>query len=449
MAGRWGKTGGHAMDAQSPTHLKPWPSRDCLAANHKKNDWGNLVSRRWTLLLPVIFVTYSLAYLDRANFSFGAAAGMASDLHITAGQSSLLGALFFLGYFLFQIPGAAYAQNRSVKTLIFAGLIAWGVLAASMGLIADIHLLYGTRFLLGVVESAVLPALLILQARWFTRGERARANALLVMGNPSTLLWMSVLSGYLAAQFGWRTMFVIEGLPPILWAFVWWRLVADRPSEAKWLSPGDRATLENTLAAEQGAIAPVRNYAAAFKSPRVIWLCVQYFLWSLGLYGFVIWLPSMLKTGGMGMVELGWLAAAPYVAALAAEFFNAAWSDRIGRRRIAMWPALAIGALAFYGSYALGAQHFWISFALLVVAGAMMYAPYGPFFAYVAEALPANVAGGAIALINSMGALGSFAGAYGVGLLNGATGGPGASYLLMAAALLASAIITVCLPERR
>jgi sugar phosphate permease len=282
------------------------------------------VNRRWTLLLPVIFVTYSLAYLDRANFSFGAAAGMAADLHISATQSSLLGALFFLGYFAFQIPGAIYAQNKSVKKLIFAGLIGWGLLAASMGVINDIRLLYVARFLLGVVESAVLPAMLILQARWFTRSERARANALLIMGNPSTLLWMSVLSGYLASSLGWRWMFVVEGLPPVIWAFVWWRLVSDRPADAKWLSPADRATLEDKLADEQRAIAPVKNYAAAFRSPRVIALCVQYFLWSLGLYGFVIWLPSILKGSSMGMVELGWLSALPYLAALIVEFLNAA-----------------------------------------------------------------------------------------------------------------------------
>ena len=407
------------------------------------------LNKRWTLLLPVIFVTYSLAYLDRANFSFGAAAGMAADLHISAGQSSLLGALFFLGYFAFQIPGAVYAQNRSVKTLIFAGLIGWGLLAASMGVINDIRLLYVARFLLGMVESAVLPAMLILQARWFTRSERARANALLVMGNPSTLLWMSVISGYLASSLGWRWMFIVEGLPPIIWAFVWWRLVSDRPADAKWLAAEDRVALESKLAQEQRDIAPVRDYGAAFRNPRVIWLCVQYFLWSLGLYGFVIWLPSILKVSGMGMVELGWLSALPYLAALIVEFLNAAWSDKHGRRKIAMWPSLVIGALAFYGSYALGASHFWLSFSLLVIAGAAMYAPYGPFFAYLAETLPSNVAGGAIALINSMGALGSFAGAYGVGLLNGATGNPGMSYLFMAAGLIAAAAITFFLPERR
>lgn len=406
------------------------------------------MSRRWTTLLPVIFVTYSLAYLDRANFSFGAAAGMAKDLNITGEQSSLLGALFFLGYFLFQIPGAIYAQHYSVRKLIFAGLIGWGVLASAMGLISNIHLLYVARFLLGVVESAVLPALLILQARWYTRGERARANALLIIGNPATLLWMSVLSGYLASGLGWRWMFIIEGIPPIIWAFVWWRLVSDHPRQARWLGGAEQQELEAALAREQATITPVKNYGAAFRSPRVLWLSAQYFLWSVGVYGFVIWLPSILRMGQTSMVEIGWLSAFPYLICIIAEYGVSAWSDRIGRRKIAIWPPLLIGALAFYGSYLAGPEHFWAGFALLVVAAAGMYAPYGPFFAYIADSLPANVAGGAIALINSMGALGSFAGAYGVGLLNDATGNAGASFLLMAGALAISAAITFCLPEK-
>ena len=133
----------------------------------------------------------------------------------------------------------------------------------------------------------------------------------------------------------------------------------------------------------------------------------------------------------------------PYLAAVIAEISIATWSDL---SRQAPDAGLAVSGrwrrLAFYGSYLLGGTHFWASFVLLVVAGAMMYAPYGPFFAYLAESLPANVVGGAIALINSMGALGSFVGAYGVGMLNGMTGSPGASYLMMAAALIVSAAIT-------
>jgi sugar phosphate permease len=408
------------------------------------------LNRRWTVLLPVIFISYSLSYLDRANFSFGAAAGMATDLHISAAENSLLGSLFFLGYFLFQIPGAIYAQKYSAKRLIFFGLIGWGLLASATGLITNITLLYLDRFLLGVVESAVLPAMLILQSRWYTSAERARANAFLVLGNPVTMLWMSLLSGYLVAEMGWRWMFIIEGLPPVLWALIWWWQVADHPREASWLSRADQEALEAKLAEEQKAIAPVRNYAAAFKSPKVIALSAQYFLWSIGVYGFVIWLPSILKTRDMSMVELGFLSAVPYLAAVIGEISIATWSDLARRRMALVWPCLALAAAAFYGSYLAGGAHFWLSFVLLAVAGSMMYAPYGPYFAYLAETLPANVAGGAIALINSCGALGSFVGAYGVGRLNDITGSPGASYLMMAAALIVSAAITFALskPQR-
>jgi len=403
------------------------------------------VNRRWTVLLPVIFVSYSLSYLDRANFSFGAAAGMASDLHISGAQNSLLGSLFFLGYFLFQIPGAIYAQKYSAKRLIFFGLIGWGLLASATGLINDINLLYLDRFLLGIVESAVLPAMLILQSRWYTRGERARANAFLVLGNPATMLWMSLISGYLAAAAGWRWMFIIEGLPPVLWAFVWWWQVADHPREAAWMPRAEQQALDAKLAEEQKGIPPLRNYAAAFKSPLVIALSAQYFLWSIGVYGFVIWLPSILRTADMSMGTLGLLAAVPYFAAVIGEIGFAAWSDFSRKRMALVWPCFLVAALAFYGSYLLGGTHFWASFILLVIAGAMMYAPYGPYFAYLAEALPANVAGGAIALINSMGALGSFVGSYGVGRLNDITGSPGMSYLMMAAALIVSAAITFAL----
>ncbi|HTC83252.1 MAG TPA: MFS transporter [Rhizomicrobium sp.] len=400
------------------------------------------MNRRWTVLLPVIFISYSLSYLDRANFSFGAAAGMAADLHISAAQNSLLGSLFFLGYFLFQIPGAAYAQKYSTKRLIFFGLIGWGILASATGLIANITLLYIDRFLLGMVESAVLPAMLILQARWYTSGERARANAFLVLGNPFTMLWMSLLSGYLAARLGWRMMFIIEGLPPVLWALVWWKVVADHPREASWFSPPEQQALDAKLTEEQKGIPPLRNYAAAFRSPLVMALSAQYFLWSIGVYGFVIWLPSILRTRDMGMTELGFLSAVPYLAAVIAEVSIATWSDLSRRRMALVWPCLALAAAAFYGSYLLGSAHFWASFVLLTIAGAMMYAPYGPYFAFLAERLPRNVAGGAIALINSMGALGSFVGAYGVGRLNAITGSPGASYVMMAAALIVSAVIT-------
>lgn len=399
---------------------------------------------RWYRLIPIAFITYSLAYLDRANFGFGAAGGMAKDLHITAAVSSLLGSLFFLGYFFFQIPGALYAANRSAKKLIFWSLILWGALAMATGMISNINLLIVIRFMLGVMESAVMPAMLILLSRWFTKTERSRANTFLILGNPVTILWMSILSGYLIDAVGWRWMFILEGAPAIVWAFFWWKLVNDKPSEATWLTTPEKELLAEQLQKEQQYIKPVRNYAQVFKSRVVILLCVQYALWSIGVYGFVMWLPSIIKAApNMDIVSTGWLSSLPYVFAIIGMLGASYYSDKSLRRKIFVWPFLLIGAFAFYGSYLLGSDHFWLSFVLLIIAGAAMYAPYGPFFAIIPEILPANVTAGAMALINSFGALGSFAGSYIVGYLNGTTGGFSASYIFMAGSLFLSAVVTM------
>ena len=414
----------------------------------------SIAPSRWPRLIPVVFITYSLAYLDRANFGFGAAAGMANDLHITAAMSSLLGSLFFLGYFFFQIPGAMYAANKSAKKLIFWSLILWGAFAMATGMISNVKLLIIIRFMLGVVESAVMPAMLVLLSRWFTKSERSRANTFLILGNPATILWMSILSGYLVNAVGWRWMFILEGAPAIIWAFFWWRLVADKPQDATWLAQSEKDVLAEQLQREQQGIKPVKNYAEAFRSPVIILLCLQYALWSIGVYGFVMWLPSIIKAApDMDMVTTGWLASVPYVFAIAGMVGASYFSDKTLKRNVFIWPFLFVGALAFYASYAIGPDNFFLSFVLLVIAGAAMYAPYGPFFAIIPEILPSNVTAGAMALINSFGALGSFAGSYVVGYLNGTTGNFSASYVFMAGSLLLSAILMIIamrsVPERK
>ena len=410
------------------------------------NPSGTPYSSRWARLAPTVFITYSLAYVDRANYSIGSAGGLSGDLGITGEAGALLGALFFLGYFLFQIPAAWYAETRSAKRLMFWSLLAWGLLAALTGVINDVSLLYLDRFLLGVAESVVLPSMLIFLGHWFSSAERSRTNTILILGNPVTVLWMSIVSGYLVNAIGWRGMFVAEGLPAIVWAFVWVRLVQDRPEEAAWLDPREREALAARLRDEQALLKPVRNYREAFRSPLVIALAVQYFCWSIGVYGFVLWLPSILKSGSqLGIVDIGWLSAVPYLVAALLMLVASHYSDRSGSRKAFVWPFLIVGALAFAGSFLLGRSDFWFGFVLLVIAGGAMYAPYGPFFAWISERLPRNVAGGAIALINSCGALGSFVGSYAIGWLDAETGGPDVSYLLMAAALLASGVITLAL----
>ncbi|EOR24010.1 major facilitator family transporter [Niallia nealsonii AAU1] len=405
---------------------------------------NTLSKNRWIRLIPIVFITYSLAYLDRANYSFGAAGGLAEDLNITAATSSLLGALFFLGYFFFQIPGAHYAENKSAKKLIFWSLILWGLLATATGLISNVKILFVIRFSLGVVESAVMPAMLVFLSHWFTKAERSRANTFLILGNPATVLWMSIVSGYILESLGWRWMFILEGLPAVIWAFLWWKLVNDHPKDAKWLNKEEKTALNKALLEEQKELKPVKDYKEAFKSKTVILLSLQYALWSIGVYGFVMWLPTIINSApNASIVTTGWLASIPYLLACILMLTVSYFSDKYQNRKLFVYPFLLIGAICFYGSYLIGTSNFWLSFILLSIAGGAMYAPYGPFFAIIPEILPRNVSGGAMALINSMGALGSFAGAYIVGYLNDLTDGFGASYNFMAISLLLSAILTI------
>jgi sugar phosphate permease len=365
-----------------------------------------LSSQRWQRLIPVAFITYTFAYLDRSNYSIGAAGGLKHDLGLGAGASSLLGALFFLGYFFFQVPAGHYAEHRSVKGLMFWSLIAWGILAAAQGVVPWVWALMVDRFLLGAVEAAVIPASLVFLAHWFTRSERGRANTFLILGNPITLLWMSALSGWLVHVAGWRGMFILEGLPAIAWAFVFRALVADRPADAAWLDDGERAA--------------VRDYAAALRERNVVVLAIQYLCWSVGVYGFVFWLPTIVKGGsGFGITATGLLSAIPYAAAALAMLGDSWASDRTARRRIFIWPPLLLGAIVFYASYLLGPGAFWWSFVLMIVAAAAMYAPYGPYFAFVRDCVPDRAAGAATGLVNAFGGLGGFAGAYVVGWLTG------------------------------
>ncbi len=407
--------------------------------------------QRWGRVLPIVFITYSLAYLDRSNYSIALPGGMEDDLAITGAVASLIGAAFFLGYFVLQIPGAVFAEQRSVKALIFWSLLAWGVLASVQGVLSSAEALIAVRFLLGLVEAAVLPAMVIFVSHWFTKPERGRANTILILGNPITVLWLTAISGFVIEAISWRGMFIVEGLPAIAWAFVFRAMVTDHPRDAKWLNRDEKEGVERALAEEQRGLVPMARYSDALRSRPVVILSVQYFLWSVGVYGFVFWLPSIVKAGsGAGIGDTGLISAAPYALAALLMYLNSRWSDRSGRRTAFVWPWLAFAALAFYGSYLLGPDRFWASYALLFVAGAAMYAPYGPYFAAITEFLRRDVAAPAVGLINSFGALGAFAGSYLVGWMNDLTGTTGASFLLLAGSLAAAAVLMWFVrPERR
>jgi sugar phosphate permease len=428
------------------TSLNPDAPQDALSPVEK--DIAKNLNKRWLYLMPAIFVTYSLAYLDRANYGFGAAAGLAATLHITGSESSLLGALFFLGYFTFQIPGARIAARGSARWLIFVALLTWGSLAALTGVIREFWLLALDRFFLGVAESVIFPSVLVLLTRWFTRAERSRANAVFILGNPITVLWMSAITGYLIQAYGWQMTFILEGIPTVLWAPAWFAAVRDRPAQAKWLSASAAEALEERLSFEQIGLAPVKSLRDVLLRKDVVLLSMQYFCWSLGLYGFVLWLPTIIRQGGsVSMGQTGLLAAIPYIAAIILMIVVSYMSDKTLRRESLVWPFLLISGIAMLGSYLFANSSFIAAFICLVISGGCMYAPYGPFFAIIPERLPRSVTAEVIAVINSSGALGGFAGSYLVGLLQTLTGSSRAGFLLMSCSLIFSSLLLLLLPK--
>ncbi|MEU5833909.1 MFS transporter [Streptomyces diacarni] len=416
--------------------------------------WSSTRARH---LIPVAFLTYSLAYLDKSNYAIASAGGMAEELHLSAAADSLIAASFFLGYFFFQIPGTIYAEQRSARRLVAWSTVAWGALAVVQGLLSSPGQLIAVRFALGVVEGAVLPSMVMLLGRWFTQRERGRANTLLILGNPITMMWLSALSGWLIAVSDWRVMFVAEGVPSILWGLCCLRLIKDRPQDARWLGADEGRALRDDLAAERTtalAASPPSgslrtDYGRVLRSRPVQIMALQYFTWSFGMYGFVFWLPAIVKKGsGEGIGATGLLTAVPYAFAAAAMLLNSRLSDRSGRRTAAVWPWLAAGGLALFASYAAHSS-FPLSFALLVVAGLCMYAPYGPYFALVSALAPPGISGAAVAFVNSLGALGSFAGTYLVGWVRGTPLGDAGAFGLMAVCALLSAALMALVREPR
>jgi sugar phosphate permease len=409
---------------------------------------------RRAVLLPIFFITYSLAYLDRSNFGFGAAAGMARTLHITGGQLAWLSAMFFVGYFFFQIPGMLLARRVSATRVVFVSLIIWGVLAALTGVLRSFTLLCIDRLLIGIAESVTFPAMLLLLTRWFPRSERSRANSVLLLGNPVTVTWMSLLTGFLIERLGWQHTFILEGLPAIAWSIVWIATVRDSPTEAGWLDRDAAVELEATITQQQSGPDLAREASAKLISVLmqrdVLLLSAQYIFWSLGVYGLVLWLPAIIhQASAQSIGRTGLLNAVPYFIAVVAEIVIGVIADRTGKTDALVWPFLLLSGFAMAGSFLFAPFGFLPAFLCLIIACGTMYAPYPPFFSIIPDRVPRQHAGEVFALVNSCGALGGFLGTYFVGWLRSFTHTDRAGEFLMALALVLSAVLTLLLPKRK
>ncbi|MFK0261664.1 MFS transporter [Streptomyces angustmyceticus] len=402
-------------------------------------------AKRWAYVIPVAAIMYMLAYLDRNNVSV-ILPYMHGDLELSNADKGLVGGVFFVGYVFLQIPAAILAQRWSARKTVLVLMVAWGLAASLSGLVQTKAQFYAARFVLGLFEGGVWPAVLILLASWFPLRERARANALWMACLPLSSVLMAPLSGWMLDHASWRWVLVLQGVPPLVWAVVWWFAVADRPELARWISRAEADHVERAIAADE-AVKPAAgsgSYLDAVTRKPVLVLIGVYFFWITGFYGFNLWLPSVIKelTHDGSSTEVGLLTAIPFTVALVVMIANAAWSDRTGRRRRAVAVPLVVGMAALLLGQAVdGALPRML---LLCVTAAAVYAPYGPFWAIPGEMLRFEVVAVAMGLINALGNLGGFAGPYLVGWLTDATGSSVTGFAVLSAFLaVAVALVTL------
>ena len=380
--------------------------------------------KRWLRIIPVAFIMYTIAFIDRTNISL-AIPSMSRDLHMDPAQAGNAAGVFFWGYLVLQIPGGYFAHRWSAKRFVSVLLVVWGVCSVLTGFVHSSREFALMRFLLGVAEGGVWPATLVLLANWFPRDERARANAFWMLCLPAAVVVSSPLSGWILGRWNWRVLLVAEGLFPMVWLAVWLWLIHDYPHQAGWISRQEREYLETTLARESSELEPAapEPYRRALLRPQVIILVCIYLLQTSGTYGYLFWLPTALGTvKSLSSVAVGVLFMVPYAITAVGMVLNARHSDRKRERRGHVAFAEAWGGIFLLAAVLTAAHSSVLSFGLICLAGAGPYAALGPFWAIPTETLPRSVAAPAMGLINAIGNLGGYFGPLAVGFLNKTTG---------------------------
>lgn len=389
--------------------------------NHSVTQNNNIPNQRWLRIIPPILITCIISYMDRVNIAFAMPGGMDSDLGISATMAGLAGGIFFLGYLFLQVPGGKIAVHGSGKKFIGWSLVAWVIISILTGLITNQYQLLFLRFALGVAEGGMLPVVLTMISNWFPDAERGRANAIVIMFVPIAGIITAPLSGWIISAMDWRWLFIIEGLLSAFVLVLWSLTVCDRPQEARWIDEREKNWLIATLSTEQKQLAStaVKNASlSAVLSDKTMWqLIALNFFYQTGIYGYTLWLPTILKElTHSTMGQVGMLAILPYVGAMGGMFLFSSLSDRTGKRKLFVALPLMGFALCMFMSVVLK-EHIWLSYAALVGCGVFLQSAAGVFWTIPSRLFSAEMAGGARGVINALGNLGGFCGPYAVGLL--------------------------------
>jgi ACS family tartrate transporter-like MFS transporter len=405
-------------------------------------------------LLPFLFLLYIVAFLDRVNVSF-AGLEMTRDLNFSDRVFGLGAGIFFVGYVVFEIPGALLVERWSARKVIARILLTWGIVTVLVALVRTPVQFYAARFLLGAAEAGFLPGVLVYLTHWFRYEDRAKAAALFMAAIPVANVIGSPLAGAIlnvhwAGWPGWRWLFVLEGLPAVVLGVVTLYFLPDWPVDAKWLAREERAWIIRELESEKTAKTAAREISIgqALRMPRVILLTLVYFLSVTGIYGFAMWFPTILKRAtGYSNLTVTLLAALPYVAGVAAMLSNGWHSDRSRERRWHTAIPLFAGAACLGGAVFFSDQ-LGVAFALMIVVGACSTAFLPSFWPLPSEFLVASAAAAAMGLINALGNLGGFLGPYAMGFFRSRTGSFTPGLLVLLSCMAGAGMLVLLLPAR-
>ncbi|MDX3899249.1 MAG: MFS transporter [Sphingobium sp.] len=402
-----------------------------------------VVARAARRLVPFMALLYFISFLDRVNVGF-AALTMNEDIGLSASAYGFGAGIFFIGYFLFEVPSNLLMKKVGARIWIARIMISWGILAAATAFVTGPVSFWIVRFLLGIAEAGFFPGMILYLTFWFPRAVRGRVMAGFLIAVPLSSAIGAPLSTWLLGTSifglaGWQSMFLIEAVPASLLGIVVLFMLPNGPQDAKFLSDDERRTLIAVLEREQSE-APHSSLRAGLSSPTVWRYAMIYLGLVAGLYGFSFWAPQMIKSlSGVSNIGVGLLSIAPFALGAAAMRYWGARSDRHGGGAVYLVAPAFLAAAAFVAAAFSSVPAVTLAFFVVTAIGINAALPV--FWGRPAALLTGAAAAGGIALINSIGNLGGYIGPFMVGWLHDLTGGYGAGMVALGAGLLMAGLL--------
>ncbi|TBL70172.1 MFS transporter [Hafnia alvei] len=417
----------------------------------------NKITRR---LIPFLILCYFFAYLDRVNVGF-AKLHMQDALSFSDTVYGVGAGIFFIGYFLFELPSNLLMQRFGPRFWIARIMISWAVLSALMIFVKTPTQFYVLRFLLGVAEAGFFPGIVFYLTLWFPSWRSARTLGLFILVTPLSTIIGSPLSGFILKAFegveglhNWQWLFVVEAIPSFLLAFVVLRYLDNDVKSARWLSDEEKQVVSDDLESDRqrslkaNAGKPPQNLKMMFRNGYVWLLALIFFSFNIGYYGINFWLPSIIKSSGVSDdFHIGLLAALPYVFGAIFMVWNSRHSDLHCERRWHIAIPAILGAVGLtLSAYCSGSTVWMMAWICLAMSGTLALIP--TYISLPGTLLSGTAAAAGIALVNSVGNLAGFFGPTILGWLKDNTGSTNVGLYILAAFLLLCAPLMFLLPAK-